>query len=139
MSPKPIGVAAEPLPTFLVRAADTVGHFLHLPVGWLNNGPASQFQMGLPDGLAARLHQVVFGRKLTVYYIGRFDQIYFKTFASVDRGGYHVSDLKAMNPTDEELLGAARWCMTQDVSSEFRLLLKEMFNALGWKNVSEQL
>lgn len=95
--------------------------------------------MRLPEGLAARLHQVVFGRKLTVYYISRLDQIYFKTFASVDRGGYHVSDLKAMNPTDEELLGAARWCMTQDVSSEFRLLLKEMFNALGWKNVSEQL
>ena len=38
----------EPLPEYLVNAAVKVGMTLNLPVDWLNNGPASQFRMGLP-------------------------------------------------------------------------------------------
>ena len=106
-------VDSEPLPDYLLNAAGNVGIILSLPADWLNNGPASQFQMGLPSGFQERLTTVVVGAKLTVHYIGRYDQIFFKTFASADRGGYHVSDLKALNPADEELIAAARWCMTQ--------------------------
>jgi hypothetical protein len=132
-------VDSEPLPEYLIEAADRVGKVLNLPVDWLNNGPASQFQMGLPQGFQERLTTVIVGKKLTVHYIGRYDQIFFKTFASADRGGYHVSDLKALNPTEEELIAAAKWCMTQDTSEAFRMILKDMFKQLGWQNVSEQI
>ena len=132
-------IDSEPLPDYLLNAADNVGTILSLPADWLNNGPASQFQMGLPSGFQERLTTVVVGAKLTVHYIGRYDQIFFKTFASADRGGYHVSDLKALNPADEELIAAARWCMTQDTSEAFRMILKDMFKQLGWQNVSEQI
>lgn len=126
----------EPLPDYLVCAAEKVGQIMNLSGDWLNNGPASQFRMGLPAGFAERLHVVVIGKKLTVYYISRIDQIFFKTFASADRGGYHVTDLKQLSPTEEELISAAKWCMTQDISPEFREILKDMFIKLGWQNVS---
>lgn len=130
---------SDPLPPHLLQAADQVGEMMNLPADWLNNGPSSQFGMGFPDGFERRLHRVEIGSKLTVYYIDRTDQIYFKTFASVDRGGYHISDLKALLPTEEELYAAAVWCMTQDVSEGFRFLLKEMLTQQGWSHVSERL
>ena len=132
-------IDSEPLPDYLLNAADNVGTILSLPADWLNNGPASQFQMGLPPGFQERLTTVVVGKKLTVHYIGRYDQIFFKTFASADRGGYHVSDLKALNPAEDELIAAAKWCITQDTSEAFRMILKDMFKQFGWQNVSEQI
>lgn len=130
---------SDPLPPHLLQAAEQVAELMNLPADWLNNGPASQFGMGFPAGFERRLHRVEIGSKLTVYYIDRTDQIYFKTFASVDRGGYHISDLKALAPTDEELCAAATWCMTQDVSPGFRFLLKEMLTQEGWSHVSERI
>ena len=132
-------VDAEFLPDYLLKAAEKVGRMMNLPEDWLNAGPASQFQMGLPDGFQERLHAVIIGEKLTVYYIDRTDQIFFKAFASADRGGYHVTDLKRLAPTEDELIAAARWCMTQDVSPEFRMILKDMFVKLGWSNVSARI
>jgi len=130
---------AEELPGYLLHAAQNVGRLLGLPPARLNNGPASQFRLGLPDGCQGRLLTVTVGEKLTMHYIGRLDQIFFKTFASVDRGGYHVQDLLALHPTVDELLAAGKWCLTQDVSAEFRMVLKDMFGKLGWKNVGDQL
>ena len=128
-----------PLPTYLIKAADKVGTILGLPENWLNNGPAVQFQMGLPDGFQQRLQQKIIGKKLVIHYISRYDQIFFKTFASADRGGYHVSDLKKLNPSEDELVEAAKWCMTQDVSEEFHKILIDMFQQLGWPNVSNRI
>ena len=130
---------SEPLPEYLVAAAAKVGKIINLPEDWFNNGPASQFDMGLPPDLQTRLKTEVIGKKLTVHYIGRLDQIYFKTYASADRGGYHVTDLRALKPTTEELVAAAKWCMTQDISEDFRKILLDMFNQLGWQDVCEQL
>ena len=129
----------EPLPDHLLKAAENVGRILSLPEDWLNNGPASQFRMGLPPGFRERLTTVVVGEKLIVHYIGRYDQVFFKTYASADRAGYHVSDLRALNPTAEELLAAAKWCMTQDTSEAFRTILKDMFKQLGWQDVSDRI
>lgn len=134
-----IPVTAEPLPGYLVEAAEHVAEIMLLPDDWLNNGPASQLTMGLPPGFSERLHAVRIGDKLTIHYISRIDQIYFKTFASADRGGYHISDLKALHPTDEDVYRAALWCMEQDVSEGFRFILKEMLTQTGWGRVSKQL
>lgn len=129
-------VTAIPLPCYLEEAAERVAHILHLPADWLNNGPASQLTMGLPPGFTERLQCVRIGVKLSVHYISRTDQIYFKTFASADRGGYHIEDLRALNPTDNELVQAAKWCMEQDISEGFRYILKEMLTQSGWSHVS---
>jgi len=130
---------SEPLPEYLIKAAIKVGKVLNLSEDWLNNGPASQFQMGLPPGFAERLHPVVIGKKLTVHYISRIDQIFFKTFASADRGGYHVTDLRLLAPTEDELFSAAQWCLTQDISPAFEEILKDMFVKLGYPNVSARI
>ena len=130
---------SEPLPPYLIKAADRVGKILGLPINWLNNGPATQFRMGLPQGFQQRLIQEFIGEKLIIHYISRYDQVFFKTFASADRGGYHVSDLKKLHPSEDELVEAAKWCMTQDVSPEFRRILVDMFNQLGWPNVSNRI
>ncbi|MCQ2371999.1 MAG: hypothetical protein MJ058_08135 [Akkermansia sp.] len=132
-------VDSEPLPGFLLEAAAQVGKMLNLPPDWLNNGPAIQFRMGFPAGFETRLHREEIGARLTVHYIDRIDQIHFKVFASVDRGGYHISDLKALHPTVEELYQAALWCTEQDVSEGFRILVREMFNQNGWKDVGERI
>lgn len=130
---------SEPLPAHLVHAAAAVQEILHLPADWLNSGPATQLSMGLPEGFCSRLHKTCIGSRLTVHYIDRTDQIYFKTFASADRGGYHISDLKALHPTPEELISAAKWCMEQDPSEAFRYIMQEMLTQSGWKHVAEQI
>src|ERR1019366_6713832 len=47
-------ISPDPLPAFLLRAADQVARDLGLFEGWLNNGPSrgegGLFQMGLPEG-----------------------------------------------------------------------------------------
>ena len=132
-------VSAEPLPGYLLQAASQVAQALSLPEQWLNNGPASQFQLGLPDGFQNRLTTCEIGECLVVHYVGRLDQIFFKVFAAADRGGYHVNDLRLLNPSEEELVDAGKWCMTIDVSPAFREILKNMFEQLGWKNVSARI
>ena len=91
------------------------------------------------EPLPPYLIKAAIGEKLIIHYISRYDQIFFKTFASADRGGYHVSDLKKLHPSEDELVEAAKWCMTQDVSPEFRRILVDMFNQLGWPNVSNRI
>lgn len=134
-----IPVTAIPLPGYLEDAAERVAHILQLPEDWLNNGPASQLTMGLPPGFTERLQCKRIGTKLSVHYISRTDQIYFKTFASADRGGYHIEDLRALDPSDDELVLAAKWCMEQDISEGFKYILKEMLTQSGWSHVSNQL
>ena len=95
--------------------------------------------MGLPKGFENRLIAKVFGTHVTVHFIGRLDQIHFKLYASVDRGGYHIEDLIALNPTDNELLMAAEWSQTHDVSEGHTMLLKDMLTQLGYGNVASKL
>ncbi len=131
--------SATSLPDYLQQAALRVARNLKLPENWLNNGPASQFQLGLPDGFQNRLTVREIGEKLVVHYVSRLDQIYFKVFAAADRGGYHVNDLRMLNPSEEELVKACKWCMTIDVSPTFREILITMFKQLGWDNVSARI
>jgi len=107
-------------PGWLVKAAAKVGRDYNLPADWLNLGPESQLDTGLPEGLQARLVKREYGDNLTIFFISRTDQIHFKLFASIDRGGYHRDDLFELNPTEGELLAACRWVLTQDVSAGFK-------------------
>jgi len=136
-------VSPVPLPDSLLQAAREVAETMQLGEDWLNNDPSRDegglFQMGLPEGFRERLHTQDYGNHLTVHFIDRTDQIHFKLYAAVDRGGYHISDLEALRPTTEELTQAARWALTHDVSSGFRILLKRLLEALGYGNVAEKI
>ena len=132
---------ARPLPDWLRDDANAVRTELSLPDNWLNDGPADEnlFRLGLPAGVAGRLVQREFGPALKVSFISRYDQIYFKLYAAADQGGRHFTDLKKLSPTADELLAAARWTFTQDVSAGFRLIVGEVLQALGYGNLIEQL
>lgn len=136
-------VSPAPLPAHLIGSATEVAQTCHLPPDWLNNGPSSDagglFQMGLPAGFQERLHPRSYGSHLTVHFIDRLDQIHFKLYAAVDRGGYHISDLEALHPTDGELVAAAMWATTHDVSEGFRALLRQLLESLGYDAAAEQL
>lgn len=133
----------DPLPKPLARAARETAEDLGLALDWLNNGPSrgegGLFQMGLPGGIQTRWITRIYGSRLTVQFIGRLDQIHFKTYAAADRGGYHIEDLLALDPTDDELVLAARWAMTHDVSDTFSAILKHLFQSIDHGHAADRL
>jgi len=126
-------------PDWLEDSAAAVARDFGLARGWFNAGPASQLDLGLPDGFEKRLTAREYGNQLSVYLIGRRDQVFFKLFAAVDRNDYHTQDLRALAPTEAEMLDAARWVLTQDVSEPFRMVLKDFLGRCGYATVAEQL
>jgi len=126
-------------PGWLTEAAKKVGRDFDLPENWLNLGPAAQVESGLPDGFEKRLVKRVYGQYLTIYYISRIDQIHFKLYAAVDRGDYHVQDLFALRPIEDEMEMAAKWVVTQDVSDVFKSLLKDFLEVHHYGAVAERI
>lgn len=113
--------SANPLPDAVLRARDVVAADFGLPADWLNGGPTSLLDLGLPDGFVGRLKQREYGDGLRVGFASRLDQIHFKLYAAVDAGGpgKHEADLRAMNPTPDELVVAGRWTRTHDPSDGY--------------------
>ncbi len=137
-------ISPQPLPENLLKAVQEVAADEGLMEDWLNNGPSKDpqmglFQGGLPKGFAERLSQREFGDFLTVYFIGRTDQIFFKVYAAVDRGGYHVDDLHALNPTTDELVEAVRWARSHDPSDGFLLMVRSMLETIGYPDAARRV
>jgi hypothetical protein len=133
VDPRPMSVA-------LVRAARKVAMELTLDPKWLNTGPADQLRTGLPEGFISRLSRREIGSRLIVYYPGRFDLIHLKLFAVVDQGsGRHREDLKALRASDEELLAATRWVLTQDAGEVFPMIVNQTLKELGVGYLTAQL
>ena len=57
----------------------------------------------------------------------------------MDVRGRHLDDLKAMNPSADEIEAAAKWCLSQDVSEPFRDLLKSILEELGHGDIGGRL
>ncbi len=127
----------DEFPRWLKEAAETVGRDFGLPEDWLNLGPASQLESGLPNGFEKRLVKKRYGKYLTVYFIGRTDQIFFKLYAAVDRNDYHVQDLFTLKPAEKEMEAAAKWVLTQDVSEGFYLALKDFLERYGYGDIAK--
>ncbi len=116
-------VKAEELPQFLADAVGEVGRALGIGDRWLNAGPAGLIDFGLPDGTAGRVTVRRYG-SLEIHLPAREDLICF------DQGprSKHMDDLRALSPTLEELVSAARWTRTHDPSVG---LLGELRGALA--------
>ncbi|CAN5750848.1 hypothetical protein BH11VER1_BH11VER1_29290 [soil metagenome] len=133
-------VDPRPLSATLINVVYAVGAELDLPPGWLNAGPADQVRAGLPEGFLDRLIRREYGPKLLIYYPDRFDLIHLKLFAALDQGpGRHVSDLLKLTPSDDEMLAAARWVLTQDSGGTFPQLVKDVITHLGFPHVATRL
>ncbi len=133
-------ISADPLNENLITASKKVARDFNLTENWLNAGPASATDLGLPDGILKRVKTRQYGQKLTIHFMGRYDQIHFKLYAAVDQGaGKHFDDLLALNPTPDELEQAARWSMTHDVSKGYRQVLKGLLTHMGFKDVAESI
>lgn len=124
-------ISAKPLPNPLVQAIQEVGVALNLRKDWINAGPSDLFTLGLPEGFRSRMAIRRYGG-LTIYLAGRFDQICFKLYATVDQGpnSKHFADLKNLKPSEDELEVAKRWCITHDVSEGFFCELEAVINEL---------
>jgi len=85
------------------------------------------------------LKKKVYGRCLTILFVDRKDQIFFKLYATLDRGGYHETDLFRLRPTESELLSASRWVLTQDISEGFKEILISFLKNHGYNNIAERI
>jgi hypothetical protein len=133
-------VKATPLSPELIAASKKVARDFNLPEDWINTGPTSAVELGLPDGIMERVTTRQYGPKLIVHFLGRYDQIHFKLYAAVDQGaGKHYDDLLAMKPKAEEMEKAARWSMTHDESEGYRSVLKDLLKHMGFSHVAERL
>jgi hypothetical protein len=130
----------RPMPQPLRDAVMDVAHAFGLANDWLNVGPDSLLDLGLPDGFTGRLERRDFGG-LVVWLAGSYDMVCFKLYAAADQGARsrHFQDLVELRPNRDDLLGAARWAMTHDPSPGFRSLLVETLRALGVEDADAQL
>lgn len=125
-------VSAQPLPVALLDAAHIVARDFGLSDDWVNPGPTSLLDLGLPEGFYERAQHRAYGPGLEVLFASRVDQIHLKLYATVDQGaGKHLDDLEALQPTDQELLDAARWSRSHDPSEGYRSVLQRVLAHFG--------
>jgi hypothetical protein len=124
--------SAQPLPTELETAVRDVAKELGLASDWLNAGPTSQLQSGLPPGFRTRVETLTY-RTLVVHVAGRLDHIYLKLYAAVDHlgKGKHADDLRRLAPTRRELLEAAAWVRGQDIGPTFPEMVADTLRIFG--------
>jgi hypothetical protein len=73
-----------------------------------------------------------------VHLPSRRDLICFKVYAAADQGpGRHVDDLRALEPSSQELLEGARWVRTQDPSEGFLAMIVGLFKYMGFEEDAE--
>jgi hypothetical protein len=133
-------VDPRPFSLSLKNAVEEVAKALGLPSGWFNTGPADQVMAGLPEGFLSRLQRREFGSHLIVFLPDRYDLIHLKLFAGVDQGpGRHWSDLKALSPTHDEMLAAARWVLGQDAGEVFPGVVRDALRIHDYADIADQL
>jgi hypothetical protein len=132
-------LSPEKWPPELQKSVELTAARFGLKPDWMNPGPVDLLLMGLPHGYFERCETLRFQERLVYLITTRLDQIHFKLYASVDRGGYHMTDLKSLNPTTDEIFQAASWCFTHDVSKGFRMVMIDFLEKMGWGDVARRL
>ena len=126
----------ERLRIAVVDVARTYG----LASDWVNLGPDSLLDLGLPDGFLQRLERHDY-RGLVAWLADRFDMVCFKLYAAVDQGprSRHLQDMRELRPDRDELLAAARWTLTHGPSPGYRSLLVDTLRQLGLEDADAWL
>ena len=125
-------VSAEPLPEAVMKAAATVARDMGLEKNWLNPGPTSLLDLGLPAGFTDRLTGRDYGSMLRVSFASRVDQVFFKLYALADRQEPRdFTDLRQLEPTPAELRDAARWARTHNMPGPFDDQIARALDDLG--------
>lgn len=55
------------------------------------------------------------------------------------KGAANSIRCKLLDPTDDELVLAARWAMTHDVSDTFRTILKHLLRSIDHEHAADRL
>ena len=131
---------ASPFPAALEEAAGRVAADFGLAAGWLNSGPTALLEIGgLPEGFGERLTAVDYGLALTVSFASRFDQVHLKLYALADRQEPRdEADLRALDPTADELRAAARWARTHNAPGPFDEQLAAALASFGVEDVGRE-
>lgn len=129
------GVLPQPLVVAIAEVAVQLG----IDGQWLNNGPASLMDCGLPDGFESRLTSRRYGSQLRIHIASRADQICLKTYAAADVAGRHLTDLVALSPTGDEMSFAFAWVMQQDDSAALRSQLAQLADYLEVRDALDSI
>jgi hypothetical protein len=132
----------EPFSGAFLKAIQQVQNSFDLKDNWFNTGPSddSFFRFGFPDGMIERVVTRSYGKSLTISFISRYDQIFFKLYAATDSGfDRHFEDLTELQPTGTELIAAIRWIFLHDDSEGFRFNLAQTLSALGHDGIIDKI
>lgn len=107
---------------------------------WINLGPSPLARWGLPKGFENRLVTVAISDRLTLHLLCRDDLLPLKLYAAADEFGsrqdIHLADLRALNPTFEELDKAVDWVRTLPDFEQKRTELKEAVRRIGYDDLA---
>jgi hypothetical protein len=125
----------EEMAACIRRVADNHPELAGMGPNWVNLGPRALVQAGLPEGFADRLQALRVGDRLTLHLLGRQDLLALKLYAAADELGprqdVHLADLKALEPTFDELDWAVDWLRTLRDFEEKKLVVKDVLGRLG--------
>lgn len=111
-----------------------------LGANWINLGPRKLAAHGLPEGFERRMTSRQFGNRLTIHLLGRRDLLALKLYAAADdlgpRSEIHYEDIKALNPTFDELDACLDWLRTLGDFQEKRMQLKDVARRLGYDDLA---
>lgn len=115
----------DPLPRWFVEEVAAVGAALDLGPTWLNVEPESDFPHLPADAIERATIQRYGG--LVLHLAARRELVAMKLNAAADDVpmGKHFQDLVDLDPTPDELVDAAAWCVATELRPEPRRSLVE--------------
>ena len=122
------------------RVAANHSELAGLGPNWVNLGPSTLVQEGLPKGFVGRLLALRVGKRLTLRLLGRQDLLALKLYAAADELGprqkIHYADLKGLAPTYDELDFAVEWIRTRRDFEEKRIAVKDVLRRLDHEDLA---
>ena len=130
----------EPVKHCIRRVVQNHPHLEGFGTRWINLGASHLARCGLPEGYETRIVTRHFGDKLTLHLLHRDDLVPLKLYAASDdhsgRQEVHLEDLKALEPTFEELDRAVAWVRTLPDFEQKRAELNQVVRNLGYDDLA---